>query len=141
MFPAAQVVWTIPPVVTVFSCHDCFNRVARLQALGIDESRVHELKTAGQGTYAEAVGALAFARSAGVKRLLVVTSPYHTRRARAVFRSVFAGSGVEIGVAPALRDSSAHPATWWWHGDDRAYVPYEWAALAYYAWEYGIGPV
>jgi uncharacterized SAM-binding protein YcdF (DUF218 family) len=139
-YPAATVILTVPQQVTPFTCHDCANRVDRLGLLGVDRARVQVLNLHGPGTHAEAVSALSFARRSNVRRLLVVTSPYHTRRALAVFRKVFEGSGVDLGVEPAFGSSQARPATWWWHPDDRAYVPYEWAAMAYYVWTYGITP-
>jgi uncharacterized SAM-binding protein YcdF (DUF218 family) len=140
-FTDATVYLTIPQVVTIFTCHDCANRVARLRALGVEESRVQTLTLRGPGTYAEAVSSLDVAKRTGAKRLLIVTSPYHTRRSLAVFRKVFEDSGVAIGIEPAIASSQARPSTWWWHADDRAYVPYEWAALVYYAWAYGINPL
>jgi uncharacterized SAM-binding protein YcdF (DUF218 family) len=84
------------------------------------------------------VATLRFARGAGLRRLVVVTSPYHTRRSLGVFRKVFHGTDVKIGVEPAA-NSVARPARWWFGGYDRAYVAYEWAAIAYYAWKYGVG--
>ena len=68
---------------------------------------------------------------------MIVTTPYHTRRALAVFRSVFDGSGVEIGMAPAS-ESPARPGRWWTTPYDRWYVAYEWAAIVYYAVKYRV---
>ena len=140
-YPAATVILTVPQHVTQFTCHDCSSRVERLAHLGVDSARIQMLALNGPGTHAEAVSTLTFAYRTHVRRLLVVTSPYHTRRALAVFRKVFEGSGVELGIEPAWASSLARPATWWWHPDDRAYVPYEWAAMAYYVWAYGVAPV
>jgi uncharacterized SAM-binding protein YcdF (DUF218 family) len=73
--------------------------------------------------------------------MLVVSSPYHTRRAFAVFRHVLTGTGVEVGVAPATLFSQARPELWWAAPYDRWYVAYEWAATVYYAVRHGILPV
>lgn len=140
-FPQAKVVLTVPPVVSVHNCHECSRRVERLNTLGVARSRVRVIKITSPGTHGEALAALAFARRGGVRRILVVTSPYHTRRAFTVFHSVFGGSGVELGIQPALNESGARPSWWWIHGYDRAYVPYEWAAIVYYAWNLGIYPM
>jgi uncharacterized SAM-binding protein YcdF (DUF218 family) len=137
---AALLVLTIPERVTAFNCHDCANRVRHLRGLGIDENRVRELQLTGPGTHGEAVAVHAFAQASGIHSLLVVTSPYHTRRALAVFRTVFDGGDVRVGVEPATAASPARPSLWFVGGYDRAYVAYEWAAIGYYAWEYGIGP-
>ncbi len=136
--PDAIVLLTQPPEVTPYNCHDCANRIDRLRHFGVAASRVRVLPITGQGTYGEAVAALAFARAAGIRHLLVATSPYHTRRTLATFRKVFENTGVEIGIEPAMASSLARPSRWWWQPDDRAYVPYEWAAIVYYAWHYGV---
>jgi uncharacterized SAM-binding protein YcdF (DUF218 family) len=134
----AQVLLTVPQSVTPYNCHDCANRTARLQALGIEAERVRLLILTSGGTHGEAVATREFARREGVQRLLIVTSPYHTRRALAVFRKVFEGTGVTLGVQPAIDDSVARPGRWWSGGYDRAYVVYEWAALIYYAVKHGV---
>ena len=135
--PAASIILTLPEKVTIYNCHDCGGRLSRLQHLGIPPDRVHTLPLTSPGTYGEALAVLAFTHRNPVNRLLIVTTPYHTRRSLAAFRSVFAGSGVEIGVEPA--DSSpARPTRWWATPYDRAYVVYEWAATADHAVRYHI---
>ena len=138
--PNALLLLTLPQPVTRFNCHDCAHRVERLRRLGVAEGRIRVIPLAGPGTHGEAIAALAFARQSGIRRLLVATSPYHTRRSLAVFRKVFAGTGIEVGTEPALDSSPARPARWWLAGYDRAYVAYEWAAIGYYTWKYGVGP-
>jgi uncharacterized SAM-binding protein YcdF (DUF218 family) len=136
--PDAVVLLTTPREVTPFNCHDCANRLDRLRHFGVPAERVRHVSLDAPGTWGEANAALGFARDHGVARVLVVTSPYHTRRALAVFRRVFEGSGIEVGVVPARRESPARPARWLLAPYDRAYVAYEWAAIVYYAWEYGV---
>jgi uncharacterized SAM-binding protein YcdF (DUF218 family) len=138
---SAVVLLTEPPHVTEFNCHDCANRVHRLRLLGVAGDRIGHVTLTGPGTHGEAVAVLGYARETGLRRLVIVTSPYHTRRSLGVFRKVFEGTGVEIGVEPALADSVARPERWWWGGYDRAYVAYEWAAIAYYGWKFGVAPV
>jgi len=139
-YPSAVVLLTQPEVATPFNCHDCLNRVHRLGLLDIREDRIRLLALTGPGTHGEAVAARDYARHGGLRRLLIVTSPYHTRRALAVFRKVFEGTEVEIGVEPALTHSVARPERWWLGGYDRSYVAYEWAAVVYYGWKYGMAP-
>jgi len=136
--PDAVVILTHPQVATQFNCHDCAHRVQRLGYMGVTESRVQVLPVLGSGTYGEARAALAFARGSGLRRLLIVTSPYHTRRSLALFRHVFAQTGIEVGIAAATVEPPIQPAWWWLAPYDRAYVPYEWAAIVFYAWEYGV---
>ena len=79
-----------------------------------------------------------WAREHHARSVVVVTSPYHTRRALATFTDVFDGSGIAIGVEPSLTHSPARPDRWWAAAYDRWYVRYEWTAIAYYAIRYGI---
>lgn len=134
----AAVLLTQPITVSVHNCHDCAHRRERLASAGVDPSRVSILQLTGEGTRAEAEACRLYARSRPIKRLLIVTSPFHARRSLAVFEHVFAGSGVEIGVEPATGHSEADPAYWWISPYGRWYVAYEWAAVLYYGLHYGI---
>ena len=131
-YPAATVILTQPPIVTAFNCHDCGNRVAWLGQLGVARERIRVVPVVESSTYGEAIairGALASGRD---HRLLVVTSPYHTRRALSVFRHVMDTRGIQVGVEPAWPESPARPARWWSAPYDRWYVAYEWAGLIDY---------
>ena len=137
-WPSARVLLSVPRVVTEHNCHRCAERGDWLVALGVDSSRLRLLPRSVTNTRDEAIAALAFSRRHGVGRLLIVTSPYHTRRALAAFDEVFEGSGVEVGVQPSTAYSAARPDRWWRTPYDRWYVRYEWSAIAYYAVRYGI---
>ena len=137
--PSAVVVLTLPQPVTIANCHDCSGRLGRLERLGVPAGRVRILPLTRNGTYGEALAVLAFAHKTSIHRIVVVTSPYHTRRSLAAFRKIFDGSGIEVGVEPA-RESSALPERWWATPYDRAYVAYEWGAIVYYALRHGVAP-
>ena len=64
----------------------------------------------------------------GLRRAILVTSPYHTRRAAWVFRAVFRPQGLEVQVL-AVRDSFFRPERWWTRGRDRDLVAREYAKL------------
>ena len=134
---SAAVLLTLPQPATVDNCHDCAGRVRRLERLGVPPHRVRVLPLTAPGTYGEALAAREWARRADVRRLVIVTTPYHTRRSMATFSAVFDGSGVEIGIEPAST-SPAKPDRWWTTPYDRAYVVYEWTAIVYYAIRYGV---
>ena len=57
----------------------------------------------------------------GSQRVIVVTSPYHLRRAGYAFRREFAGTGTEI-VMHGSRYTEARPARWWSRRDDVRYL-------------------
>jgi uncharacterized SAM-binding protein YcdF (DUF218 family) len=137
--PAATVILTVPAHVTPANCDDCPHRLALLVRRGIPPGRVHVVQVRVDGTYGEATACRDFVVQSGVRRLLVVTSPYHTRRALATFRSVFAGTNVAVGVVPAAQ-SPAQPDRWWAARYDRWYVRYEWVATLYYIGRHGISP-
>jgi uncharacterized SAM-binding protein YcdF (DUF218 family) len=134
---SAAVLLTLPQPATVDNCHDCAGRVRRLERLGVPSHRVRVLPLSAPGTYGEALAARDWARQAHIRRLLIVTTPYHTRRSRATFEAVFEGTGIEIGIEPAST-SPARPDRWWATPYDRAYVVYEWTAIVYYGIRYGV---
>jgi uncharacterized SAM-binding protein YcdF (DUF218 family) len=136
-YPRALVLLTLPQVVNPYNCHDCAHRAERLIGAGVDMSRIQVLPLTEGGTYGEAVATQAFVAARGLSSVLVVTSPYHTRRSLATFRKAMGGR-VSVGVAPASATSPARPEHWWAAGYDRAYVRYEWTAILYYRVRHGV---
>jgi uncharacterized SAM-binding protein YcdF (DUF218 family) len=136
--PRALVVLTIPEHVTIYNCHDCGHRGELLIDAGVHVSRIRQIRVTSGGTFGEALAMKRFMTEYNLKHLLVVTSPYHTRRSLATFRAVFADTPVTIGVLPATAYSPARPKAWWWSDYDRAYVRYEWAAVLYYWIKYHV---
>ena len=138
--PDARILLTEPVRPTPLNCAACAERVGWLARLGIAPSRVVVLPRRALNTFGEAVATLDYARQHGVRRLIVITSPYHTRRSLATFLDVFRGTGIEVGVFPALPESGAVPGHWWTGGYDRWYVWYESAGVLWYAIRYGVNP-
>jgi uncharacterized SAM-binding protein YcdF (DUF218 family) len=131
-YPSARVFLTVPTVVTKYNCPDCEARARRLIAAGVAAGRIVQLPQRVRNTRDEARAARAECLRLNVRRLLIVTSPYHTRRALATFQRAFEGTPVTLGIVPASA-SPARPARWWANAYDRAYVRYEWAAIVYHA--------
>jgi uncharacterized SAM-binding protein YcdF (DUF218 family) len=138
--PAAAVLLTVPRVITDRNCHRCAERGDWLVTLGVDSRRLTLLPRSVTNTRDEALAALAFCRQQQIRRLLIVTSPYHTRRTLATFDHVFEGSGVQVGVAGSSAHSPARAERWWAAAYDRWYVRYEWSAIGFYVLRYGIMP-
>lgn len=67
-------------------------------------------------TSEEALAVRQLAEQQGWHALIVVTDPFHTRRARLCFREAFRGSGVTVAVR-AAEGSSYDPETWWKSAD------------------------
>jgi uncharacterized SAM-binding protein YcdF (DUF218 family) len=71
----------------------------------------------------------------GWKRAILVTSPYHTRRAAVIFRAEFQPRGLELQVY-AADGSFFDVRRWWTRAQDRALVRGEYVKLA--AWLLGV---
>lgn len=64
----------------------------------------------------------------GVRRAVIVTSSFHTRRTRLLFRKAFAGSPVEVRVYPVQQDYF-NPEEWWTRDDDTESLVLEYIKL------------
>jgi uncharacterized SAM-binding protein YcdF (DUF218 family) len=131
--PDSVVLLSQPVRPTPENCHLCGERPGWLAALGVERSRIDVMPRRVVNTYDEALAAREYMAARHLRSLLVVTSPYHTRRALATFLTVFGGGGTAIGIRPASETSPARPDRWWAAPYDRAYVRYEWAAIVWYA--------
>lgn len=65
----------------------------------------------------------------GIRRAIIVTSSYHTRRTRRLFRRAFAGSGIDLRVYPVQRDVF-NPDGWWTRDQDTETLVIEYIKLA-----------
>lgn len=92
-------------------------------------------------TWDEANLTLAEARTHGWKSILIVTDPYHTRRARATFRKVFRGEPIRILAyhLPAGR-TQYRPEQWWRRELDAMAVVTETIKTVFYAYRYRVWP-
>lgn len=65
---------------------------------------------------------------AGFRRAIIVTSSFHTRRTRYLFRRMFAGSSVDVRVYPVQKDIF-NPVRWWTRDWDTEEVVLEYIKL------------
>jgi uncharacterized SAM-binding protein YcdF (DUF218 family) len=140
-YASARVLLTYPDEDSRESCQRCSERTAWLAEAGVDGARVTVLPQQVASTYDEGRAAAAFASRHRIERLIIVTSPYHTRRALATFRHLFAAAGVPTLLGIAAPWPAADPERWWLREYDRDYVAYEWTALVYYAIRFGVWPI
>jgi uncharacterized SAM-binding protein YcdF (DUF218 family) len=82
-----------------------------LESFGVPAKSIVKLKHRAENTREEAVEAARLIHSRGWKRVIVVTSNYHARRARFIFGRVLA-TNVSLRVSGA-RDSEFDPSRWW----------------------------
>lgn len=104
---------------------------------GVPAGSIEALTAPASGTYEEAAVLRDYAAAHNLKSLLVVTSAYHSRRAKWTWHQVFDDSNVAIGlsaVKPGLQ--SPTPFTWWLTRAGWEMVAGEYLKFAYYLLRY-----
>lgn len=92
-------------------------------------------------TYQEAETVRDVAAREGWHDVIVVTSPLHTRRAKATFRKVLDGTGVRIQMHHlAIGRSSQDPKDWWHREAETVAVGTETFKMLFYSYEYRVFP-
>jgi uncharacterized SAM-binding protein YcdF (DUF218 family) len=77
----------------------------------------------------------------GVRRAIIVTSPFHSRRARRTFLMAFQGSGIALSTETLpIGKSQDDPRRWWTREHDLMAVFSETVKLLHYWRQYGIRP-
>lgn len=79
--------------------------------LGVPGSAITVVERPPGSTFTEAIAILDGLAERGARSMLLVTSPYHTRRARSIYRHL-AGGAVEVISRPA-RAGGFDPDRWW----------------------------
>jgi len=85
----------------------------------------------GTSTFEEAHAIKEFAQEKKFKNVIVVTSIFHTRRTKAVYKKVFAGSGINAIIRPA-EGGNFTTDRWWTREEDFLFVFEEWLKLVFY---------
>ena len=102
-------------------------------ATGVPADAVAVLPDGVDNTAHEAVALLRAAEGRPLRRVIVVTSPYHTRRTGFAFRRAFAGTGVEVRVRGSRYSRADPERKWWRQRSDIRYVTSELPKLVLYA--------
>ncbi len=79
---------------------------------GVTEQYVLIIPGIVETTYDEAIAMQGLAQEREWRSLIVVTDPFHTRRARMAFREAFKGSGIAVAVRPV--NEHWYRADAWW---------------------------
>jgi uncharacterized SAM-binding protein YcdF (DUF218 family) len=100
------------------------------QAIAFDDSTV-------TSTYAEAERLKAWVdqRPNPIRSLIVVSDPFHMRRAQWTYRQVF-GNEVEILMAPVPAEQTPYQPRWWEDQRSKRYVRDEYQKMIYYIARY-----
>ncbi len=108
-----------------------------LRRRGVPEKSMVMLLRPVSGTYDEATLIKEYAAERNLRSILVVTSAYHSRRARWTLHRVFSNSGVTLGFETVMPGwQSPPPRTWWLHLKGWQMVPPEYVKLIYYRLAY-----
>ena len=85
---------------------------------GVPDDAIKILEPKVAGTLDEAKVVYKFALDNCWKSLLIVTSPYHSRRALHTFESIFATNGLEANVGIVVAEKTPQAFFWWlaWNG-------------------------
>jgi uncharacterized SAM-binding protein YcdF (DUF218 family) len=100
---------------------------------GVPRDKIVRFAHDGDSTLEEAAALVKFAQEKKWRKVIVVTSNYHTRRARYIFRRVFP-QGMEVRVASA-RDGDFDPQHWWENRKSIKELTREFAGMAVTLWE------
>ncbi len=79
---------------------------------GVPEERILRAPGVVRTTYEEALAVRQLVQERDLRSLIVVSDPFHTRRARMAFGDAFAGAGITITVR-AVNGSWWEPDSWW----------------------------
>jgi vancomycin permeability regulator SanA len=100
---------------------------------GVPRDKVVRFTHDGDSTLEEAEALARFAAGKKWHRVIVVTSNYHTRRARYIYRRVFP-QGMEVLLASA-RDGDFDPEHWWEKRKSIKELTREFAGMLETLWE------
>ena len=136
---AEMIITTGEQVPTVLEVLDTALTEAQLtrQALlnaNVDSQAIITLNQ-GTSTYEEAEIILGYAEASNYKRIILVSSKFHTRRVQGVFRKKFEAAGIKVFILGA--DPLRYEISNWWNSEEALiFVNNEYIKHLYYAWKY-----
>ena len=96
---------------------------------GVPDSAILE-EPLGEDTWGNAIYTRQVLEEHGLQSAILVTSPYHARRAKLTFDAAYAGSGIQVTVH-AAPDSQWRKLSWWQQPETRPLTFTELQKLAY----------
>jgi len=112
------------------------NCAAILRFLKIPKSAITILDGYNESTADEAQKLLKYMEQQSLKRLMIVTSNFHTRRSRLLFRRTLGMRGITVLVQAAPPNYEFDPAKWWSRREDMKTLLWEYQKLIFYALRY-----
>lgn len=107
----------------------------RANRLGVPLSAIYITPRETSNTAGEASVVRQMIEDTGVRSIMVVTDPFHTRRAQLLFWHALRGSGVQLRMR-AVEGHPYRPATWWLSDQWRRETVQEYGKILYtlYGW-------
>jgi uncharacterized SAM-binding protein YcdF (DUF218 family) len=102
--------------------------------LGVPENDIIAAPTGTGSTLEEALRLRAVLAKHNFRKIIVVTSNFHTRRARTIYRHIYQPAGTVV-VFSAAPDPAFPPDRWWQEREGRAALVFELLKLVYTGWE------
>jgi len=99
-------------------------------ALGVPAAAIITQRKS-RSTIEDAKYSLPLVKASGARRVILVTSSYHTGRAARVFRKLYPPVGISILVWPAP-DKDFNPKRWWTRHEDLSFVVWEYVSAVLY---------
>jgi uncharacterized SAM-binding protein YcdF (DUF218 family) len=122
------------PKILISGFGDCQEVCRYLTGKGVPAEAI-TLECESRNTKQNAEFSVRWLREHQVRRAVIVTSWFHSRRAVKCFR--FAAPEIEFAAAPTIKD---RPESHWPNRDERSWVLAEYLKLGYYWVRYGIPP-
>jgi uncharacterized SAM-binding protein YcdF (DUF218 family) len=112
------------------------NCAAILAFLKVPKGALTILEGYNESTADEAQKLLKYMEQQHLKRLIVLTSNFHSRRSRLLFRRTLGARGITILVQAAPPNYDFDPAKWWTRRNDMKTLLWEYQKLVFYALSY-----
>lgn len=120
--------WAPRVVLSGMSYRTYFNEVTLMEReatnLGIPREHLVVFPQSGRSTLEEALALRAVLAEHHWRKIIVVTSNYHTRRTRRIFHGVYRRHGTQVLIS-AAPDSDFNPQRWWRQRTGRALLGLE----------------
>ena len=104
------------PIILVDRTKGDWNHISKdLCDKGTYDGRPVTCLTGSSNTVTDAQLSLVYCREHKIRKLVVVTDPYHSRRAKIIFHRIFKGSGIETSVVHSgYYGNKLPPEQGWW---------------------------
>jgi uncharacterized SAM-binding protein YcdF (DUF218 family) len=106
-----------------------------LREMGVPDSAIVVLTDQAKSTVDEASIVTAWIKTRQIRRVIIVSSSFHTRRAGHIFEWMLRGTGVIVRVRPAAHDRYK-PDSWWTDRNTLLTGFVEWQKMIYYRLRY-----